>query len=76
MCGSIASLTAQSAGTGRYSSRTVLTDRAQGHNGVPVLDAAYDATGGLVATGAADRLVRVWDSGNGACTHNLKVRLV
>eukprot|EP00656_Telonema_subtile_P006540 TRINITY_DN13025_c0_g1_i3.p1 TRINITY_DN13025_c0_g1~~TRINITY_DN13025_c0_g1_i3.p1 ORF type:complete len:840 (-),score=297.96 TRINITY_DN13025_c0_g1_i3:186-2705(-) len=43
-----------------------------GHNGVPVLDAAYDATGGLVATGAADRLVRVWDSGNGACTHNLK----
>ena len=45
----------------------------QGHHGVPVLDSAYDATGALIATGASDKLVRVWDAANGACTHNFKV---
>jgi len=43
-----------------------------GHHGVPVLDSAYDSTGALIATGASDKLVRVWDAANGACTHNFK----
>jgi WD40 repeat protein len=33
---------------------------------------AYDTTGTLVATGSADRSVRVWDIGRGYCTHSYK----
>lgn len=39
---------------------------------MPVLTMAYDATGTLVATGSADRTVRVWDIERGYCTHNFK----
>jgi len=40
----------------------------KGHN-MPVLSMAYDATGTLLATGSADRTVRVWDIPRGHCTH-------
>lgn len=32
----------------------------------------YDSTGTLVATGCADRIVRVWDIERGYCTHNFR----
>ena len=40
----------------------------KGHQ-MPVLCMAYDPTGTLVATGSADRSVRVWDIKGGFCTH-------
>lgn len=40
----------------------------QGHR-APVLDMAADATGALLASGGADRSVRVWDVAGGYCTH-------
>jgi U3 small nucleolar RNA-associated protein 13 len=43
----------------------------RGHT-MPVLCMAYDTTGTLVATGSADRSVRVWDIGRGYCTHSFK----
>jgi WD40 repeat protein len=43
----------------------------KGHN-MPILCMAYDATGTLVATGCADRNVRVFDIDKGYCTHNYK----
>ena len=39
---------------------------------MPVLSMAYDPTGTLVATGSADRSVRVWDIGRGYCTHSFR----
>jgi U3 small nucleolar RNA-associated protein 13 len=39
---------------------------------MPVLTMAYDPTGTLVATGSADRSVRVWDIEKGYCTHSFK----
>jgi WD40 repeat protein len=36
---------------------------------MPVLTMSYDPTGTLVATGSADRLVKVWDVARGHCTH-------
>jgi U3 small nucleolar RNA-associated protein 13 len=39
---------------------------------MPVLAMAYDPTGTLVATGSADRLVKVWDVARGYCTHSFK----
>ena len=36
---------------------------------MPVLDMAYDPSGTLIATGSADRTVRVWDIPRGHCTH-------
>lgn len=35
----------------------------------PVIDAAFDASGGLVATASAAKEVRVWDVDSGSCTH-------
>jgi U3 small nucleolar RNA-associated protein 13 len=37
-----------------------------------VVAAAFDATGALVATGASDGGVRVWDAAKGYCTHNFR----
>eukprot|EP01031_Cornospumella_fuschlensis_P043773 gene43773-53531_t len=37
---------------------------------MPILCMEYDSTGTLVATGSADRTVRVWDIAKGYCTHN------
>ena len=39
---------------------------------MPVLSMAYDPTGTLVATGSADRSVRVWDVARGYCTHSFR----
>jgi len=39
---------------------------------MPVLTMAYDSTGTLVATGSADRTVKVWDVGRGYCTHSFR----
>lgn len=39
---------------------------------MPILAMAYDTTGTLVATGSADRSVRVWDIARGYCTHSFK----
>jgi U3 small nucleolar RNA-associated protein 13 len=39
---------------------------------MPVLTMAYDSTGTLVATGSADRSVKVWDVSRGYCTHSFK----
>lgn len=39
---------------------------------MPVLSMCYDPTGVLVATGSADRSVRVWDVVKGHCTHSFK----
>ena len=41
---------------------------AQGHR-APVADLAVDGSGGLLASGSADRSVRVWDVDRGYCTH-------
>jgi U3 small nucleolar RNA-associated protein 13 len=43
----------------------------RGHN-MPVLAMTYDPTGTLIATGSADRTVRVWDVERGYCTHNFR----
>ena len=42
--------------------------RAQGHR-APVADLAVDGSGGLLASGSADRSVRIWDVDRGYCTH-------
>ena len=39
---------------------------------VPVLSMAYERTSTLLATGASDGGVRVWDVLNGFCTHNFR----
>lgn len=39
---------------------------------MPILAMCYDPTGTLVATGSADRSVRVWDIEKGYCTHSFK----
>jgi U3 small nucleolar RNA-associated protein 13 len=39
---------------------------------MPIIAMAYDTTGTLVATGSADRTVKVWDIVKGFCTHNFK----
>lgn len=39
---------------------------------MPILALVYDPTGTLVATGSADRTVRVWDVARGYCTHSLR----
>jgi U3 small nucleolar RNA-associated protein 13 len=39
---------------------------------MPVLCMAYDPTGTLVATGSADRTIRVWDMAGGFCTHSFR----
>lgn len=44
----------------------------KGHR-MPVLSMAYDSSSTLVATGAADRIVRVWDIPRGYCTHSFKL---
>ena len=43
----------------------------RGHK-MPVLAMAYDPSGNFVATGSADRSVRVWDINGGFCTHSFK----
>lgn len=43
----------------------------RGHQ-MPVLAMDYDKTGTLVATGSADKTVRVWDVPRGYCTHNFR----
>lgn len=40
----------------------------RGHR-APVADMAVDVSGGLLATGSADRTVRIWDVDGGFCTH-------
>ncbi len=40
---------------------------------MPILCMEYDPTGTLVATGSADRTVRVWDIVKGYCTHSFTV---
>ena len=39
---------------------------------MPILALVYDPTGTLVATGSADRTIRVWDVGRGYCTHSFR----
>lgn len=39
---------------------------------MPILAMSYDSTGTLVATGSADRSVRVWDIEKGFCTHSFR----
>lgn len=39
---------------------------------MPILAMCYDPTGTLVATGSADRTVRVWDIAGGFCTHSFR----
>jgi U3 small nucleolar RNA-associated protein 13 len=43
----------------------------RGHT-MPVLCMTYDPTGTLVATGSADRTIRIWDVDRGYCTHNFR----
>jgi U3 small nucleolar RNA-associated protein 13 len=43
----------------------------RGHQ-MPVLSMCYDASGTLVATGSADKTVRVWDIPRGHCTHSFR----
>ena len=43
----------------------------KGHT-MPILSMEYDSTGTLLATGCADRVVRVWDVAKGYCTHFFK----
>jgi U3 small nucleolar RNA-associated protein 13 len=43
----------------------------RGHR-MPVVAMAYDPTGTLVATGSADKTVRVWDIPRGHCTHSFR----
>jgi U3 small nucleolar RNA-associated protein 13 len=43
----------------------------KGHS-MPILAMTYDSTGTLVATGSADRSVRVWDIEKGFCTHSFR----
>lgn len=43
----------------------------KGHQ-MPVLAMVYDPTGTLVATGSADRTIRVWDIVRGYCTHSFR----
>jgi U3 small nucleolar RNA-associated protein 13 len=43
----------------------------RGHT-MPVQCMVYDPTGTLVATGSADRTVRVWDIERGYCTHHFR----
>ena len=40
----------------------------KGHR-MPILSMSYDPSSTLVATGSADRVVRVWDVPRGYCTH-------
>jgi U3 small nucleolar RNA-associated protein 13 len=50
-------------------SKSIKTCRSfKGHQ-MPVLTMAYDPSGTLVASGSADRTVRVWDVSGGYCTH-------
>ena len=46
----------------------------RGHT-MPVQCMVYDPTGTLVATGSADRTVRVWDIERGYCTHHFRDHL-
>lgn len=39
---------------------------------MPVLTMAYDPSGSLVATGSADKTIKVWDMEQGHCTHIFK----
>lgn len=39
---------------------------------MPILCMDYDPSGTLVATGSADRSIRVWDILKGYCTHNFQ----
>ena len=39
---------------------------------MPILAMCYDPTGALVATGAADRSIRVWNILGGFCTHSFR----
>ena len=41
---------------------------SQGH-AAPIIHMAVDASGALLASGAADRAVRVWDAQGFYCTH-------
>ena len=50
----------------------VLFVRAWKGHVMPVLCMACDPTGTLVATGSADRSVRVWDIKGGYCTHSFR----
>ena len=43
----------------------------KGHR-MPILAMGYDSSSTLVATGCADRIVRVWDIPRGYCTHSFK----
>lgn len=43
----------------------------QGHDG-PVMSMGCHVSGGLLATGGADRKVLVWDVDGGFCTHYFK----
>lgn len=48
-----------------------LTFLPQAHTG-PVASMDFDSTSTLLATGAADATVKVWDIRQGYCTHNFR----
>lgn len=47
----------------------VTTKNIRAHR-MPILCMEYDPTGTLIATGSADKTIRVWDIMKGYCTHN------
>jgi len=55
-----------------YDIFTHSTVRVMRAHTMPVLTIAYDPSGTLVATGSADKTIKVWDMEQGHCTHIFK----
>ena len=55
-----------------YDLFTHATVRVMRAHSMPILTIAYDPSGTLVATGSADKSIKVWDMEQGHCTHIFK----